>query len=78
MQVDATRWLVDICAPVLAVLPLSAAGGAAQHAVHRLPDMRAILSEGDVVAVSYPGVYWRPRPDCDPVCPMPSPRWDTP
>lgn len=51
-QVEPSRWLVDVRARTLAVLPLSTAGGAVRKAAEGALDMRSILVEGDLIAVS--------------------------
>ncbi len=51
LQVEGARWLVDIRAATLAVLPLSTAGGALRQAAVTPIDMRTILMEGDLIAV---------------------------
>lgn len=51
VQVEPTRWLVDIRATTLAVLPLSTAGGAVRKAAVGALDARSILVEGDLIAV---------------------------
>lgn len=44
--------MVDIRSRTLAVLPLSTAGGALRKAAEGALDMRSILVEGDLIAVS--------------------------
>ncbi|KAI3434484.1 hypothetical protein D9Q98_002560 [Chlorella vulgaris] len=56
VQVEATRWLVDIHATTLAVLPLSTAGGAVRKAAEGAVDMRSILVEGDLIAAEVQAV----------------------
>lgn len=44
--------MVDLQSRTLAVLPLSTAGGAVRKATEGALDMRSILVEGDIIAVS--------------------------
>lgn len=50
--------MVDIRSKVLAALPLSTAGGAVRKAAEGALDMRSILVEGDLIAVSAHMVRW--------------------
>lgn len=52
LQVESTRWMVEIRSRTLAVLPLSTAGGAVRKAAEGMLNMRSILVEGDLIAVS--------------------------
>lgn len=51
LQVEPTRWLVDIRSRTLAALPLSTAGGAVRKAAEGALPSRSILTEGDLIAV---------------------------
>lgn len=55
---EASRWQVDIRSKTLAALPLSTAGGAVRKAAEGALDMRSILSEGDLIAVSGAADWW--------------------
>ncbi|PSC74791.1 exosome complex component RRP4 [Micractinium conductrix] len=56
VQVEPSRWLVDVRARTLAVLPLSTAGGAVRKAAEGALDMRSILVEGDLIAAEVQSV----------------------
>lgn len=55
-KVESSRWLVDIRSKVLAVLPVSTAGGAVHKAAEGALDMRTILVEGDLIAAEVQSV----------------------
>lgn len=56
VQVENTRWMVDLQSRTLAVLPLSTAGGAVRKATEGALDMRSILVEGDIIAAEVQSV----------------------
>ncbi|PRW20609.1 exosome complex component RRP4 [Chlorella sorokiniana] len=56
VQVEPTRWLVDIRSKTLAALPLSTAGGAVHKAAEGTRASRAILAEGDLIAAEVQAV----------------------
>lgn len=56
VQVEPTRWLVDIRAKTLAALPLSTAGGAVLKAAEGARSPRSILAEGDLIAAEVQAV----------------------
>ncbi|KAL4450605.1 hypothetical protein ABPG77_000961 [Micractinium sp. CCAP 211/92] len=56
VQVESTRWMVEIRSRTLAVLPLSTAGGAVRKAAEGMLNMRSILVEGDLIAAEVQSV----------------------
>ncbi|KAI7838155.1 hypothetical protein COHA_008086 [Chlorella ohadii] len=56
VQVEPTRWLVDIRSKTLAALPLSTAGGAMHKAAEGAQSSRSVLAEGDLITAEVQAV----------------------